>query len=665
MPLIIWPYLEQITDRFSYLSGTWEYTPANAFIGTGGRLQTLSSYFDPTDPLLSGNRSSGELWSAQAGGFEGSHATVELWAVDGTASGVTHLAVFTGTSSPHLNGVAWETRFDPSSSWGFVLRAIRTVAGVRTVLATVQPDRQAARFLRLRQNAGTVRWDYSPDGFTWTTAASWVSTLNLTAAKIALGSWYESPGDVGGSGSTWDNLNVPLGDSDPVTITGDDGEPYLAVDVQPDNLTGAFRVGTSRIGGADRLAWSTDEPGTWVNVVCHVRSVDLQRGATRELGVLTTTEAGTATVVVEDLDGQFDPNVNGDAIRKGTPWRLRAWGTDLDGVRWDAVLFTAELDTQDAQYLPDEDAPLVTLTAVDLVTPLTAWESTGVGGDGVGAGDNLLQRAQRILATVGRGEVSSASSSTYTATLAPTPLQKPWDELQQATEAELGRLWVDKQNRLQLRARGSQPLGVVRGTLSDVHPDAPVGVHQCMEDARIVRGTEGLANRVLGRRRKLSTDLVDPTQQRRDDELSQRMYGVATVNRQDLLLQTDAQVTAWAGALITARTKPELRVESVTPRPQSAELELALQQWPAVLSTDIGDRWLFQLHPKRGAAILRGVAVLGISLSVTPAGWTVQWVTEAAAVPGASNPTGWFVVGLSTIGGSDVLAPYAAPYAAA
>jgi hypothetical protein len=63
--------------------------------------------------------------------------------------------------------------------------------------------------------------------------------------------------------------------------------------------------------------------------------------------------------------------------------------------------------------------------------------------------------------------------------------------------------------------------------------------------------------------------------------------------------------------------------------------------------------------------ILRGLAVLGISVTVSPAGWTVQWVTEAAAVPGAANPTGWFVVGLSTIGGSDVLAPYPAPYAAA
>jgi hypothetical protein len=186
-----------------------------------------------------------------------------------------------------------------------------------------------------------------------------------------------------------------------------------------------------------------------------------------------------------------------------------------------------------------------------------------------------------------------------------------------------------------------------------------------MEDARVVRGTEGLANRVMGRRRKLTTDATDPVQQRRDDELSQRMYGVAAVNRQDLALQTDAQVAAWAGALITARTRPELRVESVTPRPDPDDLELALAQWPAVLSTDVGDRWLFRLHPSRGGVILRGLAVLGISVTVSPAGWTVQWVTEAAAVPGAANPTGWFVVGLSTIGGSDVLAPYPAPYAAA
>jgi hypothetical protein len=659
--------LETITDRFSTLDpARWTFTAGRALIGAGGRLQTLSGFSDPAD-LSAGTvtRTGGEVWSVATGDLEGSHVTVELWGIDTTASGVTHLAVFPGTGSSHVSAVSWESRFDSSSLWGFVLRAVRTVAGVHTTVATLRPDTQQSRFLRISQNAGVITWATSPDGYSWTTAATWVSTLSLTAARIALGSWYESPGDAGGQGSLWDNLNVPLGIADPVTITGDDGEPYLAVDMQPDNLTGAFRVGTSVIGGADRVAWSTDEPSTWVNMVCTVRTVQYQRGATRELGVLTTTEAGTATVVLEDTAGQFDPNLNGEAIRKGTPWRLRAWGTDVDGARWDAVLFTGELDTLDALYFPGEDAPLVTLTAVDLVGPLTAWESEGVGGDGVGAGDNPLQRTDRILTTVGRGEVSSASSGVYAATLAPTLLAKPWAELQQAVEAELGRLWVDKHNRLQLLARGSQPLGAVRGTLSDVHPEAVFGVHQCMEDARVVRGTEGLANRVMGRRRKLTTDATDPVQQRRDDELSQRMYGVAAVNRQDLALQTDAQVAAWAGALITARTRPELRVESVTPRPDPDDLELALAQWPAVLSTDVGDRWLFRLHPSRGGVILRGLAVLGISVTVSPAGWTVQWVTEAAAVPGAANPTGWFVVGLSTIGGSDVLAPYPAPYAAA
>ncbi len=653
--------VSSVVDTFTRLDpARWVTAAGTSATITAGQLSLWPAWTSGSSDL----ELSGELWSVAAYDLRGDSLTVEIPQTSEAASAVTAAALF--TTNPRQNAVQWRALFDPSSAWGSQLQALVTVGYVSTVVATLRLDSQEYRHLRISENGGTVTWWTSPDGFVWTARGSRANPFTLSAVRIALSTWYESPGDAPTGGALFDNLNVSLGSLDVPTLTGDDGEPYLAVDVQPDVLTGVFRVGTSRVGGADRLAWSNDDPSTWVNVVCSVRTVDYQRGATRELGLLTTAEAGTATVVLEDTAGQFDPNTNSEAIRKGTPWRLRAWGTDADGARWDAVLFTGELDTLRTQYLPDEDAPLVTLTAVDLIGPLTAWQSEGLAGDGTGAGDNLLTRALRILGTVGRGEVSSASSTSYTATLAPTVLAKPWEELQQAAEAELGRLWVDKHNRLQLRARGSQPLGTVRGTLSDVHPAADVGVHQCMEDAQVVRGVEGMANRVIGRRRKLAADgVVDPVQARRDDELSQRLYGVASVNRSDLLLQTDAQVAAWAGALIVARTKPELRVESVTPRPDPDDLDLCLQQWPAVLSTDIGDRWLFQLHPRSGPPIARGVGVLGISVSITPDGWTVQWVTEAAAVPGAANPTGWFVVGTSMIGGGDALAPYPAPYAAA
>jgi hypothetical protein len=645
-----------------------DYTPASASIVDGG-LQLVAGFVDPSDANEMPDRFAGEWWSVASFDARGSSLTVELAGTNGMTSGVTELGVF-DAADPRSPALLWRVQYEGTSPWGFVLSAvIRDAADATTTVASLYPDPQEYRWLRISEDAGTAYWWTSPDGLMWKPAgqvAHGIPDATLAAVRVTLATRYTSPGDASPVGSAlFASLNIDQGAADPTTVTGEDGDPYLAVDVQPDNRTGVFVVGASTVGGPDRLAWSNDDVAAWTNVVCNVRSMSYRRGASRELGLLTRTEAGMGTVVVEDTAGQFDPNLGGHAIRKGTPARLRAWGTDPAGERWDAVLFTGELDDLAAEYLPEEDAPLVTLTLLDLVGPLAAWESPGVGEAGVGAGENLLARAQRILATVGRGEVSSASSSNYTATLAPTPLARPWDELQDATEAELGRLWVDRHNRLQLRARGSQPTGPVQGTLSDVHGEAPLGVHACMQDAVIRSGGDGVVNRTLAARRRQPAEQTQPPTVQRDDERSQRDHGVATAGRTDLMLQTDAQVAAWAGALITARTRPELRVESVTPRPSAVDLDSTLEQWRAVLQTDLGDRWLFHRHPRVGPAIVRGLAVLGIGVEATPAGWTITWTTEPAAVPGADNPTGWFVVGLSQVGGSDLLAPYAAPYSAA
>lgn len=676
--------LSTFRDLFRDLSA-WQLPASSAGVTiAAGRAQLMPSWqnFGSSQPNGSTPRT-GEIWSLATYDARGCALTVELpqVAVAQSASGTllptstTVVGLWTpgatgpNTPDPRVNSVHWAVTWDRTGVWGMQLQAAYGGTFAPTVLASFRLDTQEQRWLGITVSAdgGTVTWYTSPDGFTWTQRAQRVGavgTTNLASVRVHAMAW-------GGSGSTddvftpalLDNLNVDLTAQDLATVTGQEGDPFLAVDLQPDLLTGVFRVGASQLGGVERLAWSADDPATWVNIVCDVRSVDYQRGATRQQGVLTRAEAGLATVVVSDVDSRLDPNVNGTAIRKGTPARLRAWGYDAMGARWDAVLFTAELDSVAAQYSPDEDAPLVTLTLVDLVDALTSWESPGLADPGVGAGDSLLDRAHRWLQLVGRGEVSSASSDagTYTATLPPTLEQKPWEELTAAQEAELGRLYVDRLNRLVVRSRGTMPSGPVRGTLSDVHGEAPIGVHCCIGDASIVAGPEGLANRVIAARRKLTADATQPATAQRDDELSQRLYGVQTVNRGSLELQTDAQAATWAGALITARTKPELRVEDVQPRPAPDDLDSAVAAWPAVLSTDLGDRWLFRYHPATGPAILRAVAVLGIRVQATPDGWTVTWTTEDAPAPGIANPTGWLVLGLSTVGGTDLLAPYPSP----
>jgi hypothetical protein len=286
--------------------------------------------------------------------------------------------------------------------------------------------------------------------------------------------------------------------TDPATLTAQLGAPSLAVDIVPDTAAGAFTLDVSDVDGPDLLAWGWGE-GDWLNVVCDVTHVTGRRGATQTDGILTKAEAGVFTVTLLDYQRRFDPTANADIVHKGTPVRLRAWGYDPAGERWDAVLFTGALDEPRVQYTRS-GPPVVTFTCTDVIAQLAGWRSDGRPDPGVGAGDDLLQRVARVLAECRIGALSPDCDGDYTATLAPSALGDPWNDIDQARTAELGRVWVDNANRLVVRARDSELAGTVRGTLSDTHGEAPVGVHCCISDDDppvIVHGPESVVNRAM------------------------------------------------------------------------------------------------------------------------------------------------------------------------
>lgn len=454
---------------------------------------------------------------------------------------------------------------------------------------------------------------------------------------------------------------------DVVTLHALEGAPYLAVDLQPD-LTGlsTFVLDDSQLDGPDQLGYDatgSDADG-WLNIVCDVTGVDVRRGATRLQGPLTRAEVGSAVVSVIDTGRRLDPLVNADAVHKGVPFRVRAWGyTGLDMDRWDAVLFTGEVDDVAVQY-DRTDPPTVTISALDLIGRLAAWGSAGRPAPGVGAGDTLLARVERVLAELPLTDrVSADSDPQYLATLAPTVLAGGWDDVTAAQDAELGRVWVDRDNRLVVRSRFSRLSGPVRGTLSDVHDEAPQGEHCCIADASVVYGTETLTNRAVASRRIDSGGASVPAAVAQvDDEYSAARYGLhaypASGGAAVLELQTDAQLAPWGQALVGQGTEPELRVDRVVPDPTGAP-----PAWPAVCITDVGDRWLFRMHPAVGPTVARTLGVLGLELRLTPDTWDVTWHTTDAPTPGDANPSGWFALDVSVLDEGDLLPPFSAPVA--
>lgn len=543
------------------------------------------------------------------------------------------------------------------------LTALRYIDQVTATGWSAPFDPIAHRWLSIRHEPGVIVWSTSPDGVGWTDRAQLMTTLGVDAMHLAVSAYLRelaNPEDDDGldpAPALFDNANNPpvslMGD-DPLTeIVSDGNAPNLAIDVSIiDDETSSLVLDESELDGYAVLGWG-DNPNGWVNIVCDVTRVQISRGTTGNLGPLAQTEAGTCAVQLTDIERRIDPTINGDVIHPGTGVRVRAWGgSDPAAPDWSTVLFTGKVSGDGiAVAYARVDPPVVTFTATDLVGELVRWESIGYGDPGIGAGDTLLTRVGRVLTEVGiENAISIGSDAAYLATLAPTRLERGWGAVSDAVTAELGRVWVDSQNRMVVRGRGSQLTGPVRGTLSDWHGESVEGAEQhcCYVDPSVRYSPEQLVNRVIGGRS--GTGVAAPVQL--DDDVSRTRHGLRAVRETALALASDTQVAPWAGSLISSHTEPRVRVDRVTPAPWGAP-----EAWQAVCSTDIGDRWLFRYHPQLGPTVREAVGVLGIEHEIDAEGWSIVWHTAWAPAPG-QNPSGWFMLDVSELEGGDVLAPF-------
>lgn len=600
--------------------------------------------------------SAGHAWDLTDAGV----ATYLQPPADATA---TQLVLHADPANPDGDSVRWT--FEDAGG----LRAEYSAGGVSWVGAWMPYSPVAHRWLAIRGRDGLVTWDVSADGIEWLTVANWLPTFLVTALTITLRTVYAA-GPAPAGPAVFGPLNMlPERPVDPATVIDQDGVPFLAVDVQPDNITGTFTVDVSEVGGPDLLGWSSTAAGSWENVVCDVASVRCVRGASDLAGPLTTVDAGLLAITLSDTERRFDPTVNADAIRPGTPVRIRAWGYDLAGDRWDAVLATATIDTDGLSVaFQPEGPPQVTISASDLVAELVGWRSPG-NDPPVGAGDSLLQRATRILQQMGRNPLEhiaqDVDSTGYAASHPAAPLAQPWEELTAAKDAELGRVWVNAANQLVVRTRRSALSGPVRGTLSDVHADADAGtVHCCYRDLGAVLDARQTTNRAIATRRAVATP-PDPATFIVEDTASVGRWQPQVAERGALEVETDTQAAAWAEDLVALASAVGLRVDTVAPHPSREDLDNALDAWPAVCRTDLGDRWVVRYHPAVGPVVDRTVGVLGVTHEITPDEWLVTLVTAEATTATPGNPSGRFIVGDSEVGSGDVLVPSGAQLASA
>jgi hypothetical protein len=143
-------------------------------------------------------QSYGRYASATTYDLTNSEASVEL--VHRTRTGGQYLAAYVGNrDTGDIVGISAGFRY---------LQPTRQVAGVYTSLAVVPFDAKAHRWLRLRENVGTLYYEASADGCTWSEIARTPTPFNLTAVILEIGAGAFAPTSSPGL-AVFDNFNVP------------------------------------------------------------------------------------------------------------------------------------------------------------------------------------------------------------------------------------------------------------------------------------------------------------------------------------------------------------------------------------------------------------------------------------------------------------------------
>jgi hypothetical protein len=189
------PLTETLTEDWSSGSidaGTWDQFGTGTRATASQKLQLTPSAASYVGVVTANTGTRYDL--------TGSSVYVELSAVLDQRLGV--------ESAYFAVGPAGNSRVDFSVSDGSLLMR-SNVAGVQTSQGSLTYNATTHRWLRIRESGGTVYWDTSPDGLTWTQRASWVvSGITLTACRVELGAGVWDGGTSTGS-ADFDNINTP------------------------------------------------------------------------------------------------------------------------------------------------------------------------------------------------------------------------------------------------------------------------------------------------------------------------------------------------------------------------------------------------------------------------------------------------------------------------
>jgi hypothetical protein len=387
------------------------------------------------------------------------------------------------------------------------------------------------------------------------------------------------------------------------------------------NLYGQSTYGQGNYGGLPiplsptatcEVAFATDPSATpvWTDISAWLLGFSIQRGRQAELNRV---EAGTANIVLDNLDRRFDPsNAASPYAPNVVPMRRIRLSAAYGGTTY--RLFSGYVENWPPTYPGPVDSN-VEISAVDAFKVFNLSVVSGTyPAEATGA------RLGRVLDAIGWPAADRAlgvgDSTIQGATLT---LMPALEHIQQCMDAENGLFFMTGNGIVKFVDRGdriSPPYTISQGTFGD-------GVGELLfVDIALDYSDVQLWNDVRYTR-------VGGVTQVATDTLSQTRYYTRTLVKDGLLMLTDAEALSAAQWARDRFRNPALRIERIVLDGEADPDNL----WPQVFGRELGDRVTVHKTPPGGGARIDQVGLIEhIDHAFSAAGgvWLTGWQLSPA-----------------------------------
>ena len=356
-----------------------------------------------------------------------------------------------------------------------------------------------------------------------------------------------------------------------------------------------------------------DAPADVVDVSDIALRVSIRRGRNR---ILNSFEAGTATVVLEDENGDWNPqNTSGPYYGKLLPLRkIRIWADYDDGSGLDRYyLYSGYITSYDNTFrVGIDEVSSVTLQCVDAFrlfqnVNITTVAGTSAGQDSGARINNLLNLAsypssQRLIDT-GDSTVQADPAT------ARTLLQA----CQTIEQTELGGFYIDAEGNAVFLSRTDVSLKADQTPLlfNDNGTDISYqSIDFAYDDTQIFND--------------ITVTRLGGTAQTVTDTTSIETYFIHSGQRTDLLMQTDTEALDQAQMLLNARANALLRIDSIGLNLMD---ESASNRIVAGLDSELFTLIDVTKTGQQSSTFTLELFIQGIQHDITPTTWNTKFLT--------------------------------------